>query len=133
MKKIIAYRWFGGRTTIGIVVYQNDIKVLKAVMTSVPGHNEAIDIETIVDHGSKVSKEVAIAAIDDGLGTVKYQKLWAEYKATVAGPRISLNSSDFQILVSGGEIRYGTAKIILQDIGWDLMLRSINAEIDKDE
>ena len=102
-------------------------------MTTVPGVNEKLEIQTIADYGSKISKEMAIGAFDDGMGTIEDILLWNEYKATVPGPRVSLDADNFKTLVSGGEVKYGTTKIILQDIGWDLMLKLINNEIDKDE
>ena len=39
--------------------------------------------------------------------------------------RIVLTAEDFKTLVSGGTVDKDTVKIILQDIGWGVMLNSI--------
>lgn len=126
MKKIIGYRWHSGRATIGIVVYQTNYGNFKAVMTSVPGVNEKLELETICDYGSEIPINMAIASIDSGFGTVEDIVLWNEFKGTSPEVRMSLDSDDFKVLISGGILEKGRTKIILQDIGWDLMITLIN-------
>lgn len=47
--------------------------------------------------------------------------------------RISLSEDDFTKLVSGGEVTHGGVKIILQDIGWDNMVKIIVDQMYKAE
>ena len=125
MKKIIAYRWHTGRASIGIVVYQTNFGNFKSVMTSVPGLNEETDLQHIADYGSAIPEQMAIASIGSGLGKIEDIVLWNEFKATIPDTRIILNEENFKTLVTGGIVEKPPFKIILNDIGWDLMVTII--------
>ena len=78
--KLVAYRWFTGRHCIGVVLYQNNYGVFKAVMTRVEGVNHKDDLQTIMDYGSKIPKAMALGALLDGQGTIEDITLLNEYK-----------------------------------------------------
>ena len=125
MRKIIGYRWHSGRATIGIVVYQTNFGNFKSVMTAVQGINAEADLQTICDYGSAIPEQMAISAIDLGMGTIEDIVLWNEYKKTAPDTRVVLDADNFKTLVTGGIVEKGPIKVILQDIGWDVMLNTI--------
>lgn len=54
---------------------------------------------------------------------------WHQYESIAdrdANKRISLDLEDFRTLVRGGVVEQEGAKIILKDIGFDLMLSEVN-------
>jgi hypothetical protein len=65
MKNIVAYAWFTARTTVGIVIYQNDMKVFKAVIGKADGLDEDLDIKDVADYGAKFSLAAAVLAIGE--------------------------------------------------------------------
>lgn len=132
MNKLVACQWHTGRSNIGIVVYQNAHEVFKAVMTTIQGFNVEEDLQHIMNYGSKISHSMAVEAILDG-GTIEDITLWNEFKSQCPETRIVLDADNFNTLVTGGIVDKGTTKIILSDIGWDLMIDKITTAMNKTE
>jgi len=46
--------------------------------------------------------------------------------------RVVLNEKDFEDLVTGGVVEKGDVRILLQDIGWHVMMQKIDKAVTKD-
>ncbi len=65
MSKLIGYRWFGGATTIGIVLCYDEIeKEFKSWIATVSGIGEKLDLEYIQQNGTKFPVYDAISLIE---------------------------------------------------------------------
>lgn len=85
--------------------------------------------QAILNEASKDLESLGLSNLSQKLNEGKVDEVTSELSAQVGevneSVRVRLDEDDFRTLVSGGVVDNSGAKIILADIGWDLMIQII--------